>query len=141
MCALNTLNTNARSAFTVHRMGNVKDSVINLMRIEGTFMGLKPGTKFDTDKVRTDLLPVTALLNAAEVFTFGAKKYGDKNWEKGIKNSRLYGACLRHLFAHMQGETLDPESNLPHIYHALACLLMLSDNYSNRPEMDDRKGM
>lgn len=96
------------------------------------------GKHYDEGKVRVDLLPVSALLGAAECFTYGDKKYGEKNWEKGIKNSKLYGSCLRHLFAHMVGCTVDSESSLPHLNHALCNLMMLVDNMKNRPEMDDR---
>ena len=60
-----------------------------------------------------------------EVLTFGADKYGDRNWEEGISEDRLYAACQRHLLAHREGELLDPESGLPHLYHAFCCLGML----------------
>lgn len=96
------------------------------------------GVKFDHDKPRTDLIPFRPLLGAAKVFAFGAKKYGDRNWEKGLAYGRLFGALTRHLFYWWCGEELDPESGLPHIDHALCCLLMLSEMRNIRPEQDDR---
>lgn len=93
------------------------------------------GIKHDQGKPRTELLPPDALLGAAQVFSFGASKYGDRNWEKGISNSRLIGAALRHLFSVMKGNLIDKESDLPHIDHALCCVMMLSDNFKNRPEV------
>lgn len=96
------------------------------------------GTKHDQDKLRTDLLPVYVLEGIARVFTWGAKGYGDWNWRKGIKLSRLYGATLRHVFAFWKGEDLDPESGLPHLDHALCSIIMLRENYRLRKDMDDR---
>jgi hypothetical protein len=78
------------------------------------------GKKFDDDKLRMDLLSIQAIEGIAEILTFGAKKYGDRNWEKGLNYSRVFAALLRHLFAWWQGEDIDPESGLHHIDH-VAC--------------------
>ena len=85
-----------------------------------------------------DLLDPVALEGLAEVLTFGAQKYAAHNWRKGIVNSRLIAAMLRHLFAIMRGEDIDPESGLPHIDHLGCCWMFLSNNMKVRPEMDDR---
>jgi hypothetical protein len=99
------------------------------------------GTKFDDNKVRMELLPVSALIGIAEVFTFGAKKYDSWNWAKGIKYSRLYGALLRHMTAWYKGEEIDPESGKSHLYHAGCCLMMLIDTQKNLDKsLDDRPG-
>ena len=37
--------------------------------------------------------------------------------------SRYTAGALRHIFAHMDGEKDDPESNISHLAHALCCLL------------------
>ena len=96
--------------------------------------------KFDDDKPRTDLVPPSAITAAAEVFAFGAKKYGDRNWEQGLSYGRLYGAILRHLLAWWAGQELDPESGLPHLGHALCSLMMLHDTQIDPPSdsLDDR---
>lgn len=83
------------------------------------------GLKFDGGKPRMDLLPMDALEGIATVLGFGAKKYGDRNWEKGIAWGRLAGAALRHLGAWMMGKDLDDESKLPHLHHFGCCALML----------------
>lgn len=83
------------------------------------------GVKYDQGKPRTDLLPWDALLSAAEVLAYGAGKYGDRNWEKGLDEGRLVGAMLRHLAADQMGEKVDPESGLPHFGHMLCSCLML----------------
>jgi hypothetical protein len=59
----------------------------------------------------------------AKVLTFGAKKYADHNWTKGIKISRNIAASKRHLNNIMLGEQTDPESGIDHFFHA-ACDIM-----------------
>lgn len=106
-----------------------------------TSAGLRdePGLKFDADKLRLDLLPIRPLEAIGEVLTFGAKKYSERNWEKGFSWSRPFGACLRHLFAFWRGEKYDPETGLPHLAHAACCVLFLLEfsEYSGAGK-DDR---
>lgn len=79
--------------------------------------------KFDTDKLQWSLLPMDALSLVVKVMMFGAKKYSVNNWRKGMEWTRLYDAAKRHMDAWLGGEDLDPESGLPHIAHAICCLL------------------
>lgn len=102
------------------------------------------GKKFDTDKVRMELLPVEALVGTAKVLTFGAKKYDDRNWEKGIKYSRVYGALMRHMTAWWNGEDTDEETGLSHLHHAGCCMMFLQtfvereqEGLDDRPNCDD----
>ncbi len=88
-------------------------------------MEVETGRKFDLDKIRTDLLPSRALEEVAAILTHGSKKYGDRNWETGIKYGRLYGALLRHLWAWWRGESVDEETGKSHLAHAACCILML----------------
>ena len=82
------------------------------------------GRKFDTEKPKAYLLPPKALMEVSRVLTIGAEKYDEENWRKldNLQN-RYTGAALRHLFAHMDGEQLDSETNISHIAHAVCCLL------------------
>lgn len=96
------------------------------------------GKKFDADKTRMDLLSVPALRGISDVLTFGAKKYDEHNWRGGMKWSRLYGAAMRHLTAHMHGENNDPETGLSHLDHALCCLMFLSEYEKTNNGTDDR---
>ena len=96
------------------------------------------GVKFDTDKPRFDLVPPHAHLQVAKVFTMGAKKYGDRNWENGMKWSRILASLERHLNAIKRGEDIDPESGLRHIDHITANSMMLSEYYMIFPSGDDR---
>lgn len=94
--------------------------------------------KFDSNKPRMDLLSVPALTATAEVLSFGAKKYASHNWRKGFEWSRLYGAALRHLTSHMNGEDLDPESGLSHLAHASCMIQFLLEHEINKLGVDDR---
>ena len=96
------------------------------------------GIKHDQDKLRFDLFSPVALEEVAKVYTFGAKKYGDRNWEKGLKWGRVFGAIQRHLWAFWGGEDKDPETGILHLAHAAwGCLALIHYWYFKR-ELDNR---
>lgn len=76
------------------------------------------GRKDDLSKLRYDLIPFDSLEELAKVYTFGANKYEDRNWEKGIKYSRIIAALFRHVIAWCKGEIHDPETGIHHLAHA-----------------------
>lgn len=98
----------------------------------------KIGIKHDSEKPDMSLLSSVAMLEIAKVMTHGKKKYSAHNWRNGISYSRLIAAALRHTFAYLGGEDLDPESGISHIAHASCCLMMLLEFVLLRPELDDR---
>lgn len=92
----------------------------------GEFREVAPGTKFDAEKPRWELLPLVAVQAVVDVLTYGARKYAPGNWRKVRPlRSRYIGALWRHVVAHCRGESKDPESGLPHLAHAAACVLFL----------------
>lgn len=82
------------------------------------------GIKYDGEKPKMHLLPPKAITEVAKVLTFGAQKYDEENWRK-LDNlqARYSSGALRHIFAHLDGESLDPESGLSHLAHAICCLI------------------
>ena len=56
-------------------------------------------------KGRCDLLPAAALLRLSKLYEAGAKKYDDRNWEKGIPISDMVDSGMRHLLKYMDGQT------------------------------------
>lgn len=97
------------------------------------------GDHYDDDKVRLDLLPGGPLWAIGEVFTYGAKKYSDRNWENGIKMNRLFGSVMRHLWSWWRGETIDPESGFNHLAHAGCNIMMMLDlSMRGRTDLDNR---
>lgn len=101
-------------------------------------MSNEGGKKFDGDKVRMELLPPEFLTATAEVLTFGAKKYDDRNWELGMKWSRVFGALMRHMWAWWKGEDKDPETGLSHLHHAACCIAFLIAYEERKVGEDDR---
>lgn len=99
---------------------------------------VEAGVKHDQEKVRMELLPVTFMRAVAVILTFGAKKYGARNWEKGFEWSRAYGALLRHLFAWWGGEAEDPETKRSHLWHAGCELAFLIHFEEMQNGTDDR---
>ena len=96
------------------------------------------GIKHDSDKPDYSLLPPGPIDMIAQVWTFGKKKYAAYNWCKGFLWSRPIAAALRHIFAFMRGENLDPESGKPHLAHAICCLMMLLEFLETNTGIDDR---
>lgn len=62
---------------------------------------------------------------AARVMMHGAKKYAVDNWRQLRPSRRYADAALRHIFASLAGELNDAETNLPHLAHALCCVIFL----------------
>lgn len=102
---------------------------------------LKEGIKYDENKERYDLIPPYSLNEIAKVFTYGSKKYADRNWELGMKWGRIFGAVMRHTWAFWRGEELDKESGLPHLAHAAWGLLILLEYSRLKRDFDDRSKM
>lgn len=99
----------------------------------------EPALRYDSQKLRMDLIPPDALADLSAVYTFGAKKYADRNWEKGMSWGRVVGSLLRHTFAWMAGESYDKESGLHHMAHvAWNAFTLLS--YHNRDIGNDDRG-
>lgn len=96
------------------------------------------GIKRDRGKLRFDLIPVKPLFKVAEVYTIGAVKYDDRNWEKGIKWGRIFAAMLRHAWNWWRGEKLDPEDGQHHLASVVWCALTLMEFEETHPELDDR---
>lgn len=96
------------------------------------------GVKYDSGKIRTDLLSTLAMEEVAKVLTYGAQKYSADNWRHGMSWRRLIGASLRHLFAFMRGEDNDSETGLSHLAHAGCCIMFLLEYQLTRNGSDDR---
>jgi len=96
------------------------------------------GTKYDAGKAPISLVPVDALMEIAQVFGFGARKYTAFNWTGGFAHRRLYDAALRHILSSVAGEDSDPESGRDHLAHAGCCILMLLAHRMRGLGVDDR---
>ncbi len=97
------------------------------------------GRKDDSGKLRFDLLPVKPLMKVAEVYTIGATKYDDRNWEKGLKWGRVFAAMLRHAWKWWGGEQRDAVDGQHHLASVVWCALALMEYEDTHPELDDRE--
>lgn len=85
------------------------------------------GLKFDVGKTDYDLIPAEALEGIANVFTYGAGKYGPENWKHVTPVKRYLSAAFRHVQAWRKGQTNDEESGLLHLDHAITNLIILRE--------------
>lgn len=97
------------------------------------------GFKFDGDKERFDLVPVKPIMALARLFTRGAEKYAERNWERGMRFGRLYSAMLRHAFKWWAGEKYDPIDGQHHLTSVMWNAAVLMELEETHPEMDERE--
>ncbi len=104
----------------------------------GVLQSVSSGIKHDNGKPSLALLPTEALEEIAKVMDFGAKKYDADNWRGGFTYRRVASSLLRHIFAWLKGEDLDPESGLSHLAHAGCNVLFLLTFVITKTGTDDR---
>ena len=84
-------------------------------------------------KGRYDLLSPFALRRLAKHTENGAKKYGDRNWEKGQPFSRFFDSGMRHLQKYLMG--LRDEDHLAAALWNFMCLAHFEE--LGRVDLDD----
>lgn len=92
-------------------------------------------TKQDSGRERIDLIAPELLFALGRVLAFGAKKYSERNWEKGMLWGRVFGALMRHMWAWWGGMgptsksflfgELDTETKFSHLWHGACCIMFL----------------
>jgi len=98
------------------------------------------GRKDDQGKLPWHLLPPDAIDEILKVLEFGAGKYGERNWEKGMAWSRPFSALMRHMWAWWRGEQVDPETGITHLAHAGCCIIFMLSYERRAIGCDDRPG-
>lgn len=74
-------------------------------------------------------VPLEAIAAGCLSLEYGAQKYTDRNWEKGLPWQQLIDSLRRHLDDFERGHDIDDGpngSNLPHICNIMANAMMLS---------------
>lgn len=98
-----------------------------------------PKDSVGSTKVPYHLVPSEVIGGIALAMLEGALKYGAYNYRvAGVRYSIYYDALQRHIKAWWNGEDIDKESGLPHIYKSLACLVVLADSIHIGNANDDR---
>jgi hypothetical protein len=96
------------------------------------------GIKHDSSKPDFSLLSPLALTQLTRVLDFGARKYAPHNWRKGIDQTRLLSAAMRHLVAFSSGQDNDPETGLPHMAHVMCCAMFSIELMQSQTNLDHR---
>lgn len=90
------------------------------VRIVDPDTGGEKGSKIE----RFDLIPNAFEVALATHYGVGARKYAERNWERGYRWSLSVGALRRHLAAWLAGESIDSETGSNHLiavaWHAVA---------------------
>lgn len=99
-----------------------------------------PKDAIGSNKLPLHLWPDTASALGSLALLDGALKYGRGNFRAiGVRASIYVDAARRHLTAWFEGEDVDPDSGVPHLGHALACLAILVDADAAGKLNDDRQ--
>jgi len=103
---------------------------------------LKPSNPKDlsgSGKVPLHLWPETATVFGCIAFLDGALKYGRSNFRVvGVRASIYVDAAKRHINLWFEGEENEPDTGIPHLAYALACLAIIVDAKVCGKLFDDR---
>lgn len=98
-----------------------------------------PKEAYGNRKVPLGFVPAASVIYEADAFAVGAEKYGPYSWrEKPVAAMTYAHAALRHIYAWIDGEDIDPESGKPHLGHAKACMGILADAIETGNLIDNR---
>ena len=96
------------------------------------------GLRYNTGKLRYDLVQPEAHKDMVSVLTMGAEKYEDRNWEEGMNWTTVIASMKRHIAAIEAGEDFDQESGMLHAAHVQCNAHFLNAYYHIYPQGDDR---
>lgn len=104
---------------------------------------IKDCIKFDTGKLRYDLVPTEAYKGIAEVMTFGARKYKPNNWRTVDDVHRFMGAAERHYqeFKYVMetgdcSKLYDEETGLHVLKHVMTNLTFIMELVSDKEAVE-----
>lgn len=83
-------------------------------------------------KGRMDLVPWNVVIRLSKHYEKGAKKYEERNWEKGIPSHSFLDSAFRHLAKYAEG--YDDED---HLISAIWNLFGIAWNEEKRPDLMD----
>lgn len=113
--------------------------IFNQASASGERKDTNPKDAIGIAKVPVSTVPAPIVGELGLAMMEGALKYGRHNYRSaGVRASVYRDAAQRHLDAFWEGEDIDPQSNLPHIVKAMACLAVLRDSQWQGNWVDDR---
>ena len=109
------------------------------MQTFGPLKDTNPKDAIGVRKAPLSCVPMNVVAELGVAMLEGAAKYGRHNYRaSGVRASVYFDAIMRHLIAHWEGETIDPDSGLPHLTKAMAAMAVWRDAQLNGMEDDDR---
>lgn len=96
------------------------------------------GLRYNTGKAELHQVPTSLKYAVAKTLMYGAQKYEKGNWRKGMNWTTVSDCLERHMACWLDGEEVDEESGLPHLYHAACNIAFLIEYAQTCPELDDR---
>jgi len=116
-----------------------EDEKIVKEKNEQNLKSTNPKDLIGSDKFPLHLVPYTAVVYDCLALLDGMLKYGRTNWRAaGVRASIYFDASIRHLTKWFEGEDIDPDSGLPHLAHAIACITIIIDALEAGKLKDDR---
>ena len=100
-----------------------------------------PKQRYGDLKSAVQYVPPALALYAAQALGEGARKYGPYNWrDQPVEALTYVGAALRHLYAWLDGEEIDPDSKEAkhHLAGAIGSLAVLVDALEGGFLIDNR---
>jgi len=103
------------------------------------FKPTNPKDRAATTRLDLTLFPMTAVAYGALAMTEGDLKYGGYNFRvAGVLASVYVAALLRHVSKWYNGQWADPDTRVPHLANALACIAVLIDAHEAGVLKDNR---
>lgn len=95
-------------------------------------------TKSSNGKPAFHLIPAKPFIETAKAMGHGEGKHGARNYQYTPDRMQYFRAAIGHLFAWKSGETMDSESGLNSLAHAIASILILHElvGDANATEID-----
>lgn len=85
--------------------------------------GSTTGLRYNEGKLPWHLVDFRALKSMVEVLEYGAKKYAEDQWKKGLSLKEIRDSFIRHMIEWNSGQEIDSESGKSHIGHMMCNLL------------------
>ena len=77
-----------------------------------------------------------SVLDLSKHFEAGAKKYGERNWEKGLPESCYIDSAIRHYLKYRRGDTDEPHDRA--FLWNIVCLMWTIENIDSEQEATNK---
>ena len=84
------------------------------------------------------VLPASAILRLTKLYEMGMRKYGARNYLKGIPVTSFIDSALRHLFKYLAGE--DDEDHLSSAVFNILGIMEMEENHPDMCDLETRIG-